>query len=270
MGLSLQGKGGAGNFRKTHLRDVASGHAQGVQCFGGIEVQHIPKIVIFKVFGRIKAAAHRQHIPDAVLQGSTVYYLQIQLVQFLQKTALCEIFQFCQIIRHIVLYRVLGRREKRRAQIVLLLQFSEAVFHCLDDVRRVFRAHRPQWDRTGKPACMGIGNIKVILQPLFSALSVVKYRDTVCAPVHPASELLIPSLDFQDGGSVRALGVNEQLFIKGQPIVAASRGKKMLPLCRSCDLPLCFMVQFRQGFISYRHPAHLLYSLFFLYGCKSA
>lgn len=64
----MQGKGRAGNFRKTHLRDVPSGHAQGVQCFGCIEIQHIPKIVILKVFGRIKAAAYHQHISDAGLQ----------------------------------------------------------------------------------------------------------------------------------------------------------------------------------------------------------
>ena len=114
----------------------------------------------------------------------------------------------------IVLYRIFCRREKCRTQIVLLLQFSEAVFHCLNDVRRVFRAHRPQGNGAGEPACMGIRNIKIVFQPLFSALSVIKYGNAVCAPVHPAPEPLVPSLNLQDGGSVRALGVDKQLFIK--------------------------------------------------------
>ena len=179
----MQGKGRAGNFRKTHLRDVPSGHAQGVQCFGCIEIQHIPKIVILKVFGRIKAAFG-------------------------------QMGQLRKIIVDIILYRIFCRREKCRTQIVLLLQFSEAVFQCLDNVRRIFRAYRPQGNRPGEPAFMGIGNIKIVFQSLFATMLTVKYGNSVCAPVHPASEPLVPSLDLQDGGSVRALGIDKQLFVK--------------------------------------------------------
>ena len=210
----MQGKGRASNFRKTHLRDVPSGHAQGVQCFGCIEIQHIPKIVILKVFGRIKAAAHHQHISDTGLQRPPVHHFHIVLVQFFQKTAFGQMGQLRKIIVDIVLYRIFCRREKCRAQIVLLLQFSEAVFHRLDDVRRIFRAYRPQGNWTGKSASVGIGNIKIVFQPLFAAMLTVKYGNPVCTPVHPASKPLVPSLDLQDGGSVRALGIDKQLFIK--------------------------------------------------------
>ena len=157
----MQGKGRAGNFRKTHLRDVPSGHAQGVQCFGCIEIQHIPKIVILKVFGRIKAAAYHQHISDAGLQCPPVHHFHIVFVQFLQKTAFGQMGQLRKIIVDIILYRIFCRREKCRTQIVLLLQFSEAVFQCLDNVRHIFRAYRPQGNRPGEPAFMGIGNIKM-------------------------------------------------------------------------------------------------------------
>ena len=210
----MQGKGRAGNFRKTHLRNVPGHHAQGVQCFGGIEVQHIPKIIIFKVFGRVKAATRHQHISNAGLQRPPVHHFHIVFVQFLQKTAFGQMGQLGKIIVDIVLHRIFCRKEKRRAQIVLLLQFSEAVFHRLDDVRRIFRAYRPQGNWTGKSASVGIGNIKIVFQPLFAAMLTVKYGNSVCAPVHPASEPLVPSLDLQDGGSVRALGIDKQLFVK--------------------------------------------------------
>lgn len=122
--------------------------------------------------------------------------------------------QLGKIIVDIVLYRIFRRREGCRAQIVLLLQFSEAVFHRLNDVRRILRAYRPQGNRPGEPAFMGIGNIKIVFQSLFATMLTVKYGNAVCTPVHPAPEPLVPSLNLQDGGSVRALGVDKQLFIK--------------------------------------------------------
>ena len=212
--LSLQGKGRAGNFRKAHLRDVPGSHAQGIQCFRRIEIQHVPKIIVLKVFGRIKAAAHHQHISDTGLQRPPVHHFHIVLVQFFQKTAFGQMVQLRKIIVDIVPYRIVSRREKCCSQIVLLLQFSEAVFQCLDDVRRIFRAYCPQGNGPGEPAFMGIGNIKIVFQSLFAAMLAVKYGNAVCAPVHPASEPLVPSLDLQDGGSVRALGIDKQLFIK--------------------------------------------------------
>lgn len=210
----MQGKGRSGNFRKAHLRDVPGSHAQSVQCFGCIEVQHIPKIIVLIVIRRIEAAACYQHISDTGLQRPPVHHFHIVLVQFFQKTAFGQMVQLRKIIVDIVLYRIVSRREKCCSQIVLLLQFSEAVFQCLDDVRRIFRAYCPQGNGPGEPAFMGIGNIKIVFQSLFAAMLAVKYGNAVCAPVHPASEPLVPSLDLQDGGSVRALGIDKQLFIK--------------------------------------------------------
>lgn len=210
----MQGKGRAGNFRKTHLRDVPGSHTQSIQCFGCIEVQHIPKIIVLIVIRRVEAATHHQHISNTGLQRPPVHHFHIVLVQFLQKTACGQMGQLGKIIVDIVLYRIFRRREECRAQIVLLLQFSEAVFHRLNDVRRILRAYRPQGNRPGEPAFMGIGNIKIVFQSLFATMLTVKYGNAVCTPVHPAPEPLVPSLNLQDGGSVRALGVDKQLFIK--------------------------------------------------------
>ena len=110
--LSLQGKDRAGNGGKAHLGDVPGGHAQSVQGLWSVEIQHIPKILILKVFRRVKAAAHQQHISNAVLHRPAVFHLQVQLVQFFQKAAFREGFQFRKIVGHIILHGVLCRREQ--------------------------------------------------------------------------------------------------------------------------------------------------------------
>ena len=263
LGLSLQGKDRAGNGGKAHLGDVPGGHAQSVQGLWSVEIQHIPKILILKVFRRVKAAAHQQHISNAVLHRPAVFHLQVQLIQFFQKAAFRKGFQFRKIVGHIVLHGVLCRREQGFAQILLVLQFSKAVFQRFNDVRRVFLPHRPKGDGPGEPGLMGIGNIKVVFQPGLSIVFPVKNGNAVCAPVYPAPKLPVPSLDLQDGGGVWALGVDKQLFIERKPVVAAGRSQKRPPLVRSCHAALRFLVQLRQGFISYRHRLPLLFLFFF-------
>ena len=79
--LSLQGKDRAGNGGKAHLGDVPGGHAQSVQGLWSVEIQHISKILILKVFRRVEAAAHQQHIADAVLKQGLKNGFQIFLIQ---------------------------------------------------------------------------------------------------------------------------------------------------------------------------------------------
>ena len=214
LGLSLQGKDRAGNGGKAHLGDVPSGYAQSVQCLRGVEIQHISEIIILKVIRRIEAAAHQQHISNAVFYRPPVFHLQVQLVQFFQKAAFRKGFQFRKIVGHIVLHGVLCRREQGFTQILLMLQLPKAVFQRFDDVRRVFFPHRPEGDGPGEPALMGIGNVKVVFQPGLAIVFPVKNGNAVCAPVYPAPKLPVPSLDLQDGGGVWALGKDKQLFME--------------------------------------------------------
>ncbi|MFR7972133.1 MAG: hypothetical protein ACLU8C_07165 [Lacrimispora saccharolytica] len=223
LGLSLQGKDRAGNGGKAHLGDVPGGYAQSVQRLRGVKVRHIPEIHVLKISRRINAAAHQQHIPNAVLHRPSVFHLQVQLVQFFQKAAFREGFQFRKIVGHIILHGVLCHREQGFAQILLMLQLPKAVFQRFNDVRRVFLPHRPKGDGPGEPSFMGIGNVKVVFQPELAIVLPIKNGNAVCAPVYPAPKLPVPSLDLQDGGGVWALGVDKQLFIERKPVVAAGR-----------------------------------------------
>ncbi|MEF2810892.1 MAG: hypothetical protein U0N60_00620 [Oscillospiraceae bacterium] len=64
--LTVEGKNGAGNLRKSHLRNIAGGIAEGVQRGRGRKIHHIPKIIGFKVFSGFNAQAGHRHIGDAV------------------------------------------------------------------------------------------------------------------------------------------------------------------------------------------------------------
>ena len=60
---SLQGEDGAGNLGKAHLGDVAGGHAQGVEGFRRVKIQHIPEIP--------REQRHDFHITDDALGHGT-------------------------------------------------------------------------------------------------------------------------------------------------------------------------------------------------------
>lgn len=77
---------------------------------------------------------------------------------------------------------------------------------------------------------MGIRNIKVMLQIPFAA-PFIKNRDAVRTAIDPAAKLSIPLVYLQHSRGVRALGVDQQLLLKGAFIVIASRTKKPCPVC---------------------------------------
>ena len=102
-----------------------------------------------------------------------------------------------------------------------MLQLAKAVLQRFDDFRFIFRPHSPKRDGLGEVALMGVGNVKVVFQPGPVCMPAVKHSNAIRTPVHPAPKPFIPSLDLQDGGGVRALGVNQKLLVKRQAVVAA-------------------------------------------------
>ncbi|MDD4509300.1 MAG: hypothetical protein PHY23_00030 [Oscillospiraceae bacterium] len=73
----------AGNFRKSHLRNIAGGRAEGIERFRRVEVQNIPEVLVGKVFPGVDAAPCQQHIRHAVLKRLFVENFGIKIVQFL-------------------------------------------------------------------------------------------------------------------------------------------------------------------------------------------
>ena len=74
---------------------------------------------------------------------------------------------------------------------------------------------------------MGIGYIKIELQTVLTVIT--KYGDALGPAIDPASKLTVPVFHFQNGGSVRALGVDQKLLIKGAFVIVAGGAEKARP-----------------------------------------
>ena len=205
--LALYGHDGAGDLREAHLRDVPGGHTQRIEGLRRVEVHNTPEVIVREVIGRVNAAAHKQHIRHAVLQGISILYLNIQIVQFLQKAVFLIVMQFLKVVLHIVLHGVFRRRDQRRGKGVFVFQFTETVFQSLRDLLLIFPAHCPDRDTAGEASGMGVGYIKIVFQPCAACGIAVIYGDARRTSVDPAPKLAIPFVDLQNGGGVRALGI---------------------------------------------------------------
>ena len=205
--LALYGCDSAGDLRKAHLRDVPGGHAQRIEGLRRVEVHNTPEVIVREVVGRVNAAAHEEHIRHAVLQSVPILYLDIQIVQFLQKTVFFIVMQLLKVVLHIVLHGVFRRRDQRVGKTNLVIQLTEAVFQSLRDLTLIFPPHCPNRNTAGEASGVGIGNIKVVFQPRAACGFTVKHGDARRAPVDPAPKLAIPLVDLQNGGGVRALGI---------------------------------------------------------------
>ena len=205
--LALYGCDSAGDLREAHLRDVPGSHAQHIEGLRRVEVHNTPEVIVREVVGRVNAAAHEEHIRHAVLQGVPILYLDIQIVQFLQKTVFFIVMQLLKVVLHIVLHGVFCRRDQRSRKGVFVFQLTETVFQSLRDLLLIFPAHCPDGNSAGEASGVGVGYIKVIFQPCAAYGVAVKHGDARRAPVDPAPKLAIPFVDLQNGGGVRALGI---------------------------------------------------------------
>ena len=74
----------------------------------GIKVYHMGKVIRQKMMIRIVTAPLHGNESDTVFYGSSEPNLQIQIVQFLQKTSGCHQFQISEVVRKIICNSQLG------------------------------------------------------------------------------------------------------------------------------------------------------------------
>ena len=218
----MQIERGPGDLGEAHLGDVAGGLAQGVQRVRRVEIHHIPEVVIVKINSGVLSATGQKHICYTVLERGPVDDLYIEIVQFLQKAVRCILTQLGEIVRHIVLDSVFCGGYERLGEGAFLLQLPEAVFQGLRDLGLVLRAHGPDGHGTRESAGVGVGNIEVVFEPGPALIVPIKNRDTGSSPVDPAPELPVPAFYLQHGGGVWALGIDHELFLKGEAVVPAA------------------------------------------------
>ena len=115
----------------------------------------------------------------------------------------------------------------RVRQIFFFGKVAEGGLQRFDDLRLKGRVHRPDGQWTGKAGRMGIGNIKIELQAVLTVIT--KYGNALGPAIHPAAKPFVPPFHFKDCGGVRALGVDQNLIIKGTFVVIAGRAEKARP-----------------------------------------
>ena len=201
---------------------------------------------------RINAAAHQQHIADAVLKQGLEDGFQRFLIQRLQKAAFLIINELRQVILEVVLHDIGSCRNQSVPQGVCVFQNAKAVFQRFNDCLFLLRVNRPDGDRTGMPSLMGICNIEVVFDSCLPIAVAVQNSNALGATIDPPPEPLVPALppfNGQDSSGIRALGIQKDLLVKGQPEVIAGGGQKPGPAFLRCHFACGLQVQIRDPFI---------------------
>ena len=217
----------AADVPQSHLRDVAGGDAQGVDRRRCVKFVNMGELIGRKIVICPQAEACHQHIGHADLQRVPVEHLQVEVIQLLQQAVLPALPQLLQIIRDVVRHGVMAGGAHGVRKIFFFGQVAEGGLQRFDDLRLKGRVHRPDGQRTGKTGRMGVGNIKIELQAVLTVIT--KYGDALGPTIDPAAKLTVPALQLKDRRSVRALGVDQNLIIKGAFVVIAGRAEKARP-----------------------------------------
>ena len=212
---------------QPHLCDVAGSDAQGVDGGRCVEFVDMGKFVSSEIIVRPQAQPGHQHICHADLQRVPVERLQIEVIQFLQQAVLAAVAEILQVVREVVCHGVMAGGAHRIRQIFFFGKVAEGGLQRFDDLRLKGRVHRPDGQRTGKTGRMGIRHVEVELQTVLPVIT--KYGNALGPAIDPAAKLTSPALHLKDRRGVRALGVDQNLIIKGTFVVIAGRAEKARP-----------------------------------------
>ena len=139
-----------------------------------------------------------------------------------------------QVVREVVRHGVVAGGAHRVRKIFFFGQVAEGGLQRFDDLRLKGWVHRPDGQRTGKTGRMGVRHVEVELQAVLPVIT--KYGNALGSTVDPAAKLTIPALHLKDRRGVRALGVDQNLIIKGTFVIVAGGAEKARPaLIAACN-----------------------------------
>ena len=217
----------AADLAQTHLCNIAGGNAQGIDGGRRIEIIHMGKFVRVEMVIRPQAQAGQQHIGHADLQRVPVEHLKVEVIQFLQQAVLPAVLQILKVVREVVRHGIVAGGTHRIGQCSFLGEVAKGVFQRFYDCRFKGCVHSPDRQRTGKAGFMGIRHIKIEFQDILPVIP--KHSDTFRPPVHPAPKLPVPAVHFKHRRSIRALGIDQNLLVKGAFVVVAGGTEEACP-----------------------------------------
>ena len=218
---------GAANFVEKVHGNLAGGAAQVVQDGGGGELGNARKVLVLQILAGVQAAAGQDGKLDAGGQEVFIAYLQIEVVQFLQEAVPRVIAQVLQIVPIGPAYGAADLFHERPANIMFLCG-AVLPFQCRRNSAGFLRRHLPQIRLTRPTDGAGVSYVKDIFQARPPTRTSPNEGDPLGTGFHPPPHGVVPQFHAGAGGGVRALGVDQKLFIKAVFLKILSRGNVRL------------------------------------------
>lgn len=204
---------GGSNLHQGFHGNRACGVAQVVEDGGGGKFRNTRKIFGVQIVQRVQTAAGQKGVLDAGSHKAAKAHLQIQFVQFLQQTAPGVIGEVAQTVTVDLIHSMAGQLHDL-VPYISLGGGAIPLFQGGEDSGVVFLPHLPQV-RLPRPAHRaGIRVVIDILQTRLAPLVFSDDRDAFGMGLDPAAHGAIPQFHGGAGGGVRALDINQKLFIK--------------------------------------------------------
>lgn len=169
--------------------------------------------IILHKFGGVQAAAGEDSVLDAGGEHILVGYLQIHVLLVPQAAITHIIGQLVQVVPIRALYGASGQFHDLIANIPIL-DGTILALQRFQDGGMVRFLYLPQIGRFGSLHWASIRHVKDIFQAGSASAVLADEGNALSARFHPAPHPLIPQLHTGAGGGIRALGVDEELFVK--------------------------------------------------------
>ena len=218
--LPVIGFDGAANLVQKFHGNPAGRVTQMMEDGGGGELGNTRKVLVLQILAGVQAAAGQDRILDAGGQEVFIAHFQIEVVQFLQKTAPCVIAQVLQIVPVGPAHSVFSLFHELPAD-VCFLAGAVLTLQCLRHSAGFFFRQLPQIRLTRPTDGAGVSYVKDIFQARPSTRTSPNEGDPLGAGLYPPPHGVVPQLHAGAGGGVRALGVDQKLLIKTVFIEAA-------------------------------------------------
>lgn len=177
-----------------------------------IEVRHPSQIFLIQIVRRVYTTAGQQFVLGAGANQIAECDLDVEIVQFLQKTVRFFINEvLCHICTDLQRQLFAGIHQQSAEVCAITVKFLSQHF---TDRCFMLRAQLPDPRRFAVLDRVGICNIMDIGQIRLAAVAFADESDRCCSGIDPAAHFIIPEPDVSAGSGVRALGVDEELIVK--------------------------------------------------------
>ena len=205
----------------------------------GIEIENRHEVLMLEVLFRIQPTTGHQGVGDADGGGRLKLDFDVEFIVLLQERTVNDVVEVLLMLVPMLTRQLFGHINKLLGKIVI----GNAVVAFQHGRHRpnVLFLQLPQPGGTGMFTGSGVGNIEHIAQA-GSVPGIIHQSDPLGTAPYISAHLFIPQVVLCTGGSVRALGIDQQLFMEWILVKAGSGGQKSRPfLPAACELG-CHMV----------------------------